>query len=317
MPFPSQIGLRGVAAVLPPGRRTLEELAESRRLRTTPAVLRDLGYEAAHVADADHDVSWLARTAAAGALSDAGLNAEEINVLIWAGALSESHVRPVAGDPVLARFAYSASWLQHELGLHRAAVHGVAQQGCSGMFSALRSAHALLAAEPDLEHVLCVGVDVLPAEAPREILYTLISDAAAAVVVSRTSARDRWQGFHQVSKGYYWDVPARQNEIIASYFPTSRLVIGELLARQGLSPRDIACVVPTGIGAGSWEVLAQLCGIEPARIHRGRSFGHTIAADSFLHLSDLRAAGTLAPGSRLLLFTYGFGSSWCGLLLEH
>ncbi|HYC71219.1 MAG TPA: 3-oxoacyl-[acyl-carrier-protein] synthase III C-terminal domain-containing protein [Opitutaceae bacterium] len=317
MSTPNSIGLSGVAAVLPPQRHSLAELADRRRLRSDAAVLADLGYTAAHLADPDHDAAWLARSAAAAALSDAGLAAESIDAVIWAGALPDSHVRPVPGDPLLARFAYSASWLQHELGLHRASVHGVAQQGCGGMFSALRMAHALLAAEPDLQHVLCVGVDVLPADAPREILYTLISDAAAGVVVSRRSPRDRWLGFHQVSKGYYWDVPARQNEIIASYFPTSRLVITELLARHGLTPADIDCIVPTGIGAGSWDVLTQLCGLDPARLHRGRAFGHTIAADSFLHLADLRAAGALRPGARVLLFTYGFGSSWCGLLLDH
>lgn len=312
-----QIGLRGVAAVLPPRRETLDQLAGARRLRSAPSVLADLGYEAAHLADPEHDAGWLARSAAVQALADAKIAADEIDAVIWAGALPESHVLPVPGDPLLARFAYAASWLQEELGLHRASVHGVAQQGCSGMFAALRTARALLAAEPALAHVLCIGVDVLPADAPREILYTLISDAAAAVVVSRASPRDRWRGFHQVSKGYYWDVPAKQNEIIASYFPTSRLVITELLAREGLAPHDIDCIVPTGIGAGSWEVLTRLCGLDPARVHRGRAFGHTIAADSFLHLSDLRAAGTLRPGARLLLFTYGFGSSWCALLLEH
>lgn len=311
------LGLRGVAALLPPTRRTLAELAAARQLRSSPAVLADLGYTAAHVADADHDAGWLAREAATGAMRDAGLEPADIDVLIWAGALPESHTRPVAGDPLLARFAYSASWLQHELGCHRASVQGVAQQGCSGMFSALRTARALLLAEPALNHVLCVGVDTLPPEAPREILYTLISDAAAAVVVSRESPRDHWRGFHQVSKGYYWDVPARQNEIIASYFPTSRLVIADLLARCALQPGEVDCIVPTGIGAGSWEVLTQLCGLDPARLHRGRRFGHTVAADSFLHLADLRAGGTLSAGSRVLLFTYGFGSSWCGLILEH
>jgi 3-oxoacyl-[acyl-carrier-protein] synthase III len=235
-----------------------------------------------------------------------------------ARSLSDSHTRPVPGDPLLGRFAYSASWLQHELGLHRASVHGVAQQGCSGMFAALRTAHALLVAEPELQHVLCVGVDVLPATESREILYTLISDAAAAVVVSRHSPRDRWSGFHQVSKGYYWDVPARQNEIITSYFPTSRLVIQQLLARHRLRPADIDCIVPTGIGANSWSVLTRLCGFDPGRLFSSaQRFGHTVAADSFLHLAELRARGGVAAGSRLLLFTYGFGSSWCGLLLQH
>jgi len=47
------------------------------------------------------------------------------------------------------------------------------------------------------------------------------------------------------------------------------------------------------------------------------SFGHTMTSDSFVFLSALRRAAHVPRGSRLLLFTYGFGSSWCGLLLEH
>ena len=47
------------------------------------------------------------------------------------------------------------------------------------------------------------------------------------------------------------------------------------------------------------------------------AFGHTITSDSFIYLQDLRSSGRVPRGSRLLLFTYGFGSSWCALLLEH
>jgi 3-oxoacyl-[acyl-carrier-protein] synthase III len=176
-----------------------------------------------------------------------------------------------------------------------------------------------LLAEPDLRHVLCVGVDVLPPDLPREMLYNVVSDAAAAVIVSRapSPACLRWLDAYVVSKGYYWDVPARQKEIIASYFPTSRLVIRELLARNRLAPADLAHLVPTGVGADSWPVLARLCGIPADRLRPAAgSFGHTIAADNFLHLAALRANGDIHPGDKLLLFTYGFGSSWCGLLLE-
>ena len=221
-------------------------------------------------------------------------------------------------DALLARFNYRASWLQDELGLTRASLLGNAQQGCGGMFSALRTAHALLVAEPRVRHVLCVGVDVLPADGPREILYNIISDAGAAVVVSRGATRDRWVGYHQLSKGYYWDVAAKQKEIIASYFPTSRLVIQQLLAQLSLAPTDIDWLVPTGIGADSWLILAQLIGLAPEKIYGGhRKFGHTVAADNFLHLAEIRADPSITAGRHLLLFTYGFGSSWCGLVLEH
>ena len=102
------------------------------------------------------------------------------------------------------------------------------------MFSALSMAHALLVSDPSLRNILCVGVDALPEGAPREILYNLISDAGCAVVLSRANLQCRWRSFHQVSKGYYWNIVEKQKEIIASYFPTSRAVIRELLTKAGI-----------------------------------------------------------------------------------
>ena len=316
-------GLSGVAGVLPDNRLTLDDLQSRGLLLSEPVVLRDMGFSHCHVADQGADAGSLGRTAALAALQDAGLEPKDIDVIIWASALPENHVRrtpdaPAGRSPeLLARFNYNASWLQHELGFDRASVLGNAQQGCSGMFSALRTARALLLAEPALQHVLCVGADVLPAGVPREILYNVISDAAAAVVVSRHTTRDRWVGYHQVSKGYYWNIPEKEKEIIASYFPTSRLVINQLLQQTGLKPEDIDCIVPTGVGANSWRILAQLTGIPPERIYQSpRKFGHTIAADNFIHLAEMRAQPNRPAGQRCLLFTYGFGSSWCGLVLE-
>jgi len=307
-----RIGLRGLGTALPEQFTPLAELP----LLSSPDRLAAFGFGGAWIAE---DPASLAVRAARNALADARIAPSEVDVLFAAGALPQAHQRaseqPTGG--VLDAFCYSASWLQEELGLDRAAVCGIAQQGCAGMFSALRAARGLLAAEPELNHALCVGADVLPPGACREILYNVISDAACAVVVSREKARHRWAGFHQISKGYYWDVPAKQSEIIAAYFPTARSVIMELLRRENLSATDVDLVVPTGVNATSWPILMRLCGIPEERLYRPRrSFGHTIAADSFLLLEEARASGCLAPGMRLLLFAYGFGSSWCALLLE-
>jgi 3-oxoacyl-[acyl-carrier-protein] synthase-3 len=319
------VGLRGVGAILPPCSLDLDQLASRGLLVSPPENLSQFGFCQAYLADQDHDAGWLALQAAQAALDDAVLQAEQIDLLIWASALADNHLRDDPEDregsgrqTVLKGFRYASGWLQEELGLHQAQVLAVAQQGCVSMFSALRLARALLLAEPGLRHALCVGVDVLPSTAPREILYNLISDAACAVVVSRDCPRDRWAGYHQISRGYYWDPLARQAEILASYFPTSRLVIQELLAQQELRPADIDLVVPTGVSRPSWDILLRLVGIPSERLYRGvDSFGHTIIADSFLLLQDLRRRGEVPLGSRLLLFSYGFGSSWCGLLLEH
>lgn len=243
--------------------------------------------------------------------------------MIWASALESGHRRPSECEDVTSRrelegFCYSGSWLQDEFGFDGATVMGAAQQGCAGMFGALRTARAMLVAEPEVRNVLCVGADALPAGASREILYNVISDAAVACVISQDVLHDRWIGFHQITKGYYWDTPARQNEIAAAYFPTARAAIMGLLEKLGLLPDDVDLVIPNGIQAPSWPVLLRLVGIPEDRLYRHDDrFGHTVAADNFIYLERARREGTIATGARVLLFTYGFGSSWSAMLLEH
>jgi 3-oxoacyl-[acyl-carrier-protein] synthase III len=187
--FTGGVGLSGVAGLLPPRQHSLGELAAAGLLSSTPETLNALGFERARICDAAYLPEDLVLDAAATALSEAGLQAHEVDLLVWASARPESHVRPA--DPeappsgvLLQGFRYNSAWLQHSLGLHNAEVMGVAQQGCSTMFSALRMARAVLLAEPGRQHALCVGLDLLPAGAPREILYNVISDGACAVVVS-------------------------------------------------------------------------------------------------------------------------------------
>ena len=315
--------MSGVAGVLPPRQHALSELAAAGLLSSTPEALHATGFERAHMCDAVYLPEDMVLDAVTKALSEAGLQTHEIDLLVWASARPESQVRPA--DPMatplgslMQGFRYNSAWLQHTLGLHNAEVFGVAQQGCTTMFSALRVARAVMLAEPGREHALCVGVDVLPAGAPREILYNVISDAACAVVLSRGCAEERWLGYRQLSRGYYWDPAARGPEIVAGYFPTAKSVIEQLLVDHGLEAGDIDVVVPTGVSRASWEILLRLVGIPEERLHQGPpAFGHTITSDSFIYLQDLRSSGRVPRGSRLLLFTYGFGSSWCALLLEH
>ena len=305
-------GLRATGTTLPERFLPLTELP----LVSPAENMAAFGFAGAYVAD---DIYALAQSAARKALSAAALAPEYIGALLWAGALPKSHICASENPEgnVLDSFCFSASRLQEELGLTHASVCGITQQGCAGMFAALRHARALLMAEPELEHILCVGADALPAGSQREILYNVISDAACACVISRRQVFLRWLSEAWISKGWYWDVPARQAEIIASYFPTSRAAISQALAKAGIAPGDINLVIPTGINASSWPVLLRLCGIPEDRLYQPRQrIGHTISADTILMLEEARAAGCLQPGMKLLLFTYGFGSSWCAAVVE-
>ncbi len=102
------------------------------------------------------------------------------------------------------------------------------------------------------------------------------------------------------------------------YFLVGRQVVRELLDAHGLEPGDIDVVLPTGINRTSWNVLLRLLEIPDDRLYRGpESFGHTISADSFIQLEHLRRHHPASGHQKVLMFTYGFGSSWCALLLEH
>lgn len=285
-------------------------------LRSSPEVLAGFGFTGAAIAD---DLDSILLDASRSALSAASLPASDIDALFHVSALASGHLQPSVaprGD-VLDAFCYRASWLQDSLELDRATVTAIAQQGCAGMFSALRQARALLIAEPDIRNVLCVGGDRFDATDQREILYNIVSDAACAVVVSNERRWARWLSYAQITKGYYWDVSAREAELIAAYFPTARTVVAQALARASLRPKDIDLVIPTGVNPASWPILLSLCGLPEDKLYEPQSrFGHTIAADSFIYLEEARMRGFLTPGMRILLFTYGFGSSWCALVLE-
>ena len=324
----ASIGLKGVSAVLPPRRVTIDELASQGRLTSSSQVLGDLGFAAAHVADETHDAGWLVRTAAKRALADAQVRASgDIGLLVFAGGLADSHqVGPIKSvddcASLMSRFRYPSGRLQDELGLDMAEVLGIAQQGCASMFAAVRVARNALFSQPDLHHVMCVGVDVLPPDAGREIAYNVISDAAAALIVSRDSTGDRWLGYHQICRGYYWDTPARQAEIIAGYFPMARLAIAELLESPSIcGPMTLIFVIPSGIQRAqlgcACSTSSRSRDTKPVQTLVNRS-GNSICADNFLYLERMRARKDwFKRGAKLLLFTYGFGSSWCCLLLEH
>ena len=319
-----EVGLSGVAGLLAPRRHDLSELAAAGLLTSSTEALTAFGFERAHICDPDYLPEEMALDAARAALGDAGLQPHEVDVVMWASARPEGHVRTgsgpsrFAGSDPMRSFRYTSAWLQDVLGLHNAEVMAVAQQGCSTMFAALRVARSLLMAEPGRQHVLCVGVDVLPPGRPAKSSTT--SSAMLRVPSSFPADVFRRSGLDSAkSRAATTATPPRAAR--RSWLPTFRQPNWSSTScsrEHGLAPGDIDVVVPTGVSRFELGHSAAARGISSDRLHVGLpSFGHTIIADSFLYLGELRRLGQVPRGSRLLLFTYGFGSSWCGLLLEH
>lgn len=323
----TDVGIDAVTYWLPDAAPTLGELERSGALRGAAATLAGFGFRHARVAGSESHVD-MALYAARDLLGETGTSPEEIDLVLYAGALTSSTTMECGPAPagsvlqlrdLMDFFKYPVSRLQSELDLANAAVAGVDQQGCASIFSAIRLARATLIAEPDVRTVLCVSADRLPYGSPREVVYNLVSDGACALLMRRRASRNRVIATHQVTKGAFWDSGSLENEIIAAYFPTARTVIEATLHKAGVTLDDIDWVIPHNVSLRSWEILLGLIGCPREKLYSdniGR-IGHTIAADNFINLRDATDAGVIRKGDLLLLFTFGYGLNWSCMVLEH
>lgn len=321
------VGIAHVAYWLPSATQTLAELHSSGALRSNPEILGGFGFERVCVAATERHGD-MAISAARAVICEAALEPSAIDLVLFASGLSSSSMIGGEGGAggamvevhdVMDLFRYPASYLQHELGLDRATVAGVDQQGCASLLSALRIARAMIVAEDGIDTVLCVGADRLPTGASREQIYNVISDGACAALVRRNAGRNRILAARQITKGALWEPGSIEHEIIAAYFPTARTLILETLEQAGLALDDLAWILPHNVSLRSWEILLGLLGVPRAKLFDRNiaRVGHTIAADNIINLRDATDAGLLAPGDRIMLFTFGYGLNWSCMILEH
>ena len=316
-------GISAISFAFPRASRSVEELGEQGLLESRPELLREFGFDRVYVAE-EETAFGLAAEAAEHLLRERSIEPESIDLLLYAGTPGTLAFAPGAEIPTHGaafrttdRFKYPATRLQHELGLSRAAVIGVEQLACTSLFGAIRLARAVCIAD-GVDRVLCVASEFFPADAGREAIFNCTSDACVALLVERQATRNRIRSAVHVSKGYYWDCDARSNEIVASYFPTSRHVMLRAIEEAGWTPSDIDWILPHNVSVRSWEILSGLVRLPNARLRLENipRHGHTLAGDNFITLHDALRAGAIEEGDRLLLFSYGYGAHWAALTLE-
>jgi 3-oxoacyl-[acyl-carrier-protein] synthase-3 len=211
---------------------------------------------------------------------------------------------------------YPGSRLQADFALDRAIVIGLSQQGCTSMLGAIRLGAVLLASEPQWAKVLCVTADRFPAEARYEHSYNLVSDSAAACVVTRQQAGFRLLTAHQITNGGLHG--ATDDETVGTYFSYVRLLVTQTLDRAGVGIGDIAWIVPQNTNQKAWQILSRMLGVEFGQVWQPSlpDHGHAISADNLINLAALADSGQLRAGQRILLVVAGYGLNWQAMLLE-
>ena len=315
--------IAGIADAFPACARSIAELGADGLLQSDPAVLQGFGFGRVHVAREESPFE-LALRAATRLLEEQGIDPESVDLLVYTGTPGTPAFAAAAGPApspgflrTTERFHFPATRLQFELGLNRASVLAVDQMACSGLFGAVRVARALCLAE-GVQRALLVGCEFFPAEAGREAIFNCTSDAAVAVLVEASGERNRLVSSAHVTKGYYWNADAMRDEVVASYFPTARHVIDRALAAAGWSARETDWVIPHNVGLRSWQILLSISGLAGARLWSENIArdGHTLAGDNFINLRDALRSGSVLPGEKLLLFSFGYGAHWTALAVE-
>ncbi len=296
---------------------TLEESVAAGRVHSGAQALGEAGFRRHRMAGTDQNAYDLARAAVtpiASAAADAG-------AIIYATCLPENGN---IGDAAQFRATrdvkhvmdFPVSHLQADFGLDRASAIGLNQQACTSMLGSLRLARALLRDEPELGRILCVSADRFPEGAEYEQAYNLISDGAAACVVSLVPRGYRIVACHHITNGAL--ARASDDETVGTYFSYTARLLRETMAKAGLAAGQIDWVLPQNTHVKAWTILARLLGLSEHKVffRTMPDIGHVISSDNVANLIALEREGPIAPGTRLLLPMAGFGLNWAAVILE-
>ena len=315
--------IAGISYVFPERSRTVGELAGDRQLNSSAATMESFGFGKVHVAVTETPYE-LALAASTRLLDESRVDRDSIGLLIYGGtpgsmsfAAQTDAEEAASGLCTMSRFKFPATRLQYDLGLHNAWPFAVDQLSCTTLLGAARLARSLCLTE-GIERALCVSSEFFPANAGREAIFNCTSDAACAVLIERNGTRNRIVSATNVTKGYYWDVDALRDEIVASYFPTARHVLLRTIADAGWEPADVDWIIPHNVSMRSWQILSSLVRLPRARLFSDNivRHGHTLAGDNFINYRDALDGGCIQPGHRVVLFSYGFGAHWTGVAVE-
>lgn len=184
------------------------------------------------------------------------------------------------------------------------------------MLGGLRLARTLLASEPETGRVLCVTADRFPAGALYEQSYNLISDGAAACIVSDSEAAFRLVACHAITNGAM--SKASDDETAGSFFSYTHRTIQETLNKARLSIGDIDWIVPQNTNTKAWQILSRLIRFDFERVYFPSiaEAAHVISGDNIINLKQLMEEEKVKAGELLLLLMAGYGLNWQCTILE-
>jgi 3-oxoacyl-[acyl-carrier-protein] synthase III len=320
------VGISGVGSYVPERVLTngdLEAMVET----SDEWIVTRTGIRERHIAEPDQAASDLALPAAREALAQAGVEPEELDLVIVATATPDM------------LFPATAALVADALGARKAAAYDLLA-GCTGFVYALSQAYGQVATGLS-SRALVVGAEVLSKITNWQDRSTciLFGDGAGAAVV-RPVAAGGIAGFElgaDGSGGPDLCVPAggsrrplstgaleeeaqfiRMNGAEVYRFATRVMVTSaeELLATCGASIDDVDLYVPHQANKRIVDHVVKHLGLDPGKVLMNIDrYGNTSSASIPICLAEAQAAGRLEEGTRVLMSAVGAGLTWGSVYL--
>ncbi len=288
------------------------------------------GIKERRIAESHEATSDLATIAAQRALRSAGVEAQDIDLIVLATANPD--------QPIPA----TACFVQANIGATRAVSFDV-MAACAGFVFALSVADDMMRGNENVQTALVIGSDMYS----RSVDYTdrktcvLLGDGAGAVILRKTSEQSGILAKRLFSDGklaHLAHIPAggtrqpsseetlagRQHflkmegreirNIVDDILPQ---LIYDLVGAAHVDFSNVSLIVPHQMNGAMLRTWSQILDVEPHVIHQTVAWsGNTGAASVPIALDDAVHTGAISEDRIVLLVAFGAGLTWGGLLMK-
>ena len=287
------------------------------------------GIKERRIAAPDEHTSDLAAKAALNALEDAGITAEEIDLIL---------VATVTPDMF---FPSTACFVQAKIGAKKAACFDVSA-ACSGFLYALEIAQQFITSHT-YNTILVIGAEKLSSIVDWKDRNTcvLFGDGAGAAILRHRGGGHGVIATHMGSNGDLSDilyipgggcrfpmtsanVDERLNTIKMNGKETYKQAVTAMLTaanavleQSGLKSEDLACIIPHQANLRIIEAIADRMKVPLDRfmVNLDR-FGNTSAAAVAIALDEASRTGRMQEGDYVLLVVFGGGLTWASSVIQ-
>ena len=334
------VGLTGVGTYVPSERLTGAEIAQRSGIPES-VVVEKMGMREKRVCPPDDDhVSDMSVAAGREALADAGLDAADLDLVVYHGSEYKDHLVWSAAADVCERLGATNAYAHESYTLcagtpvairHVAAQLRVGDVDSALLVTASREEDLVDYGDEDASFMFNFGSGgaamVLEADPAAERRRAVVRESAATTdgsfardVVMPAGGSKRPPSDETIEAGAHTltvpdpdDMKRRLADVSA---PSFLSVADDALARSGYGREDIDYLAVTHMKRSFHEYLCGELGVGADSSYYLDDYGHVQSADQVLALVEGLDAGRVEPGGVVLFLAAGTGYTWAASVLE-